>query len=258
MDGIYRIVNIKNGKFYLGSSKNIKKRWYQHKSHLRGNTHHSIHLQRAWNKYGEESFKFEIMYETKNLQEEEQKLLDELKPWDPSIGYNVSKYQSGGDLISYHPNIEEIKQKKREKGKDWWNSLTKEEKKEYSQRYERESNPNWQGGKTYFVCPKCGKETRTTSNVSRKTCYTCRVRTGKYNPFYGRTHSEETKKKLSKIHSERGNSTNVQKIQVEVGGVIYSSMSVAAKELGCAVATIRNRIENPKFPDYKIIQPSEL
>ena len=61
-------MNMTNGKYYLGSSKNIKGRWQDHKKHLRGGYHHSVALQRAWDKYGELSFKFSILEEVpKNI-----------------------------------------------------------------------------------------------------------------------------------------------------------------------------------------------
>lgn len=51
--GIYYITNTINGKFYVGSSKNIKKRWARHIRDLNNNNHHNIYLQRSCNKYGD-------------------------------------------------------------------------------------------------------------------------------------------------------------------------------------------------------------
>ena len=59
--GIYQIKNIENGKLYIGSTKNIRKRHIQHFSDLRTNRHHCIYLQRAFNIHGEDKFKFEII-----------------------------------------------------------------------------------------------------------------------------------------------------------------------------------------------------
>jgi len=56
--GIYKILNNINGKFYIGSTKNFNKRWVSHKYLLRLNKHENKHLQYAWNKYGEEHFQF--------------------------------------------------------------------------------------------------------------------------------------------------------------------------------------------------------
>lgn len=59
--GVYSITNIKNGKVYIGSSKNIKERWWQHKYELKLNKHSNEHLQRSYNKYGEDAFKFQVI-----------------------------------------------------------------------------------------------------------------------------------------------------------------------------------------------------
>ena len=61
MQGIYKITNISNDKVYIGQAVNIKARFSKHKWALRNNKHHSILLQRSWNKHGEEAFKFEII-----------------------------------------------------------------------------------------------------------------------------------------------------------------------------------------------------
>lgn len=58
--GVYRIVNRENSKFYVGSSKRMGRRAWTHLSHLRSGKHHCIALQRAFDKYGEGAFRFEI------------------------------------------------------------------------------------------------------------------------------------------------------------------------------------------------------
>lgn len=59
--GIYQILNKNNGKRYIGSSNNIKLRFYHHKNLLRKNAHHSKHLQASWDKNGEFVFDFNIV-----------------------------------------------------------------------------------------------------------------------------------------------------------------------------------------------------
>lgn len=58
---IYRITNMANGKFYVGSADSFARREWQHKYYLRRNEHKNPHLQSAWNKYGEEMFVFELV-----------------------------------------------------------------------------------------------------------------------------------------------------------------------------------------------------
>lgn len=60
---IYKIRNIVNQKFYVGSTINTKERFRTHRNRLRKGKHHAKHLQAAWNKYGEECFIFEIVEE---------------------------------------------------------------------------------------------------------------------------------------------------------------------------------------------------
>ena len=61
ISGIYKIENIKSKKVYIGQSVNIYKRWNKHTSLLNKNLHPNIYLQNAWNKYGKQNFKFEII-----------------------------------------------------------------------------------------------------------------------------------------------------------------------------------------------------
>lgn len=56
--GIYEIKNLANGKRYVGSAVNFKRRWYMHRYHLRRGDHWSSHLQATWDKYGEDQFEF--------------------------------------------------------------------------------------------------------------------------------------------------------------------------------------------------------
>ena len=61
MVGIYKITNIKNGKYYIGSSKDIINRLSKHFSELKSDSHRNKHLQSSYNKYGLDSFKSEII-----------------------------------------------------------------------------------------------------------------------------------------------------------------------------------------------------
>jgi group I intron endonuclease len=76
--GIYIIVNIKSKKVYLGQSQNIRTRWITHKRSLQAGTHYNLYLQRAWLKYGAESFKFQVLEycPVEQLDEREQHFLD--------------------------------------------------------------------------------------------------------------------------------------------------------------------------------------
>lgn len=60
--GVYRIRNLINSKFYIGSTSwDFKKRWRTHRNQLLKNRHDNPHLQYSWNKHGEANFKFEVV-----------------------------------------------------------------------------------------------------------------------------------------------------------------------------------------------------
>lgn len=90
---IYKIINIQNAKFYIGSSTVLTARWRKHTRDLRANKHHCPHLQSAWNKYGEDSFVFRVV-EVVELQEQlaaaEQRWLNEHH--GQKHCYNFAKY----------------------------------------------------------------------------------------------------------------------------------------------------------------------
>lgn len=96
--GIYQICNRINGKIYIGSAVNIKKRWHLHLHRLRNNIHHNSHLQNAWNKYGEENFEFEVIeyWEPEFLVSFEQWWINMLKP-----EYNIRKIARSNFGIKY-------------------------------------------------------------------------------------------------------------------------------------------------------------
>ena len=91
--GIYAIRNTVNNKHYVGSAVYLTQRFCDHKKRLRARKHHSIKLQRAWNKHGEESFSFEVLQlvqEKKELIATEQEWIDRLNAAGRRSGYNVS------------------------------------------------------------------------------------------------------------------------------------------------------------------------
>ena len=93
ISGIYKITCRPTGKFYIGSSVDIETRWRGHKSRLSRNIHANIYLQRAWNKYGENNFKFETIEITKSdlLKENELKWFKITNCCNNKFGFNIHK-----------------------------------------------------------------------------------------------------------------------------------------------------------------------
>lgn len=235
LSGVYQIVNIVNGHMYIGSSKNILKRWKRHIWALSNKRHHSIYLQRAYNLYPKESFEFSVIKEVdkSKLFEYEEYYINKLRP-----EYNLGSV-GGGDTISNHPNLENIKKKHKERAKARYAAMSQEDKEKFLSYYSKkgDKNPNWKGGITnQKQCLKCG------CNIScyAQTCRQCQDMYGDKNPFYGKTHSDETKEKIrqSKIGKKPSNSK-----QITINGITYKSQSDAARALGVVPAMITYRIK---------------
>jgi len=86
--GIYMITCLANNKIYIGQSKGLRERLYQHKYYLKNNTSHHPLLQEDWNKYNENDFKFEVLEITDNLDEREQFYISKYDSFNN--GYNTT------------------------------------------------------------------------------------------------------------------------------------------------------------------------
>jgi len=99
--GIYKIESkLKPERVYTGSAVNMKQRWIRHLSDLKLNKHHSIKLQRHYNKYGQSDLIFIIieLCFPEFLTAREQYYINKLKPYfnickiaGSSLGRNVSE-----------------------------------------------------------------------------------------------------------------------------------------------------------------------
>lgn len=94
--GIYSITQISSGKRYIGSTyRNFYDRFCSHKAALRRGRHSSILLQRAWDKYGESDFKFEVLeVSDADLGKRELEYIKLYKSYDPKFGFNISRETS--------------------------------------------------------------------------------------------------------------------------------------------------------------------
>lgn len=101
--GIYKIINKIDGKYYVGSSHDIlgkTGRFNRHTKDLMNKKHHSIFLQRAWDKYGQENFEFIVIENIENktdLLSKEQYYLN-LAEKEKDMCYNMRFNVSGGNL----------------------------------------------------------------------------------------------------------------------------------------------------------------
>ena len=251
MQGIYCIENKINGRKYYGSSVYVEERMIRHLKELRAKRHHNIFLSRAFEKYGEENFNFYIVEET-HYSDRDHLLQLEQKYIDENVGgYNMAP-ANGGDLLTNHPNKEDIIRRATESNKKRNSELSEEEHRKKFVKY-GEDNPNWRnGGVCRKKCPICN-EVRIESKY--KTCANCRDRTGENNPFYGKKHSEESLNKMRESQNERYK--NVPKLdpseydftfKYEItypdGSVkeIFGAEAIA-KEFNCSITNVMLTIE---------------
>lgn len=132
MRGIYKIECLTTGVIYIGStSVSFAKRWRKHKQRLRYNYHENSYLQNAWNKYGEEDFKFsklEVLNDMTEIEikEHEAYWLSQYFSKGKDYCFNLSDHTNGGNTVkseeirrklsdsikaSYTPELREIRRK---------------------------------------------------------------------------------------------------------------------------------------------------
>lgn len=95
--GVYQILNIVTNDFYVGSTAwDFKRRWKIHQRQLKSNQHPNQHLQHAWNKYGGQNFRLDILEKCPPSQclLREQHYLNTLHP-----SYNILKV--AGSVLGY-------------------------------------------------------------------------------------------------------------------------------------------------------------
>jgi len=88
ISGIYQICNNENGKVYIGSAVNLKRRMACHFSKLKEGDHHNRYLQHAWNKSRGQGFFFGVLEYVKKINQliiREQYYIDTIRP-----EYNIS------------------------------------------------------------------------------------------------------------------------------------------------------------------------
>ena len=158
MIGIYKITNKINNKVYIGQSVNIKRRW---KDHIRGNKKCVSLIHSAINKYGVDSFDFEVLFEFNKVNYDLMNILEiaYIKYFN-SLSPNGYNLDSGGknkipsdetrkkisentriamidvdytNIINANRNNINIDRRK-ESLKEYYNNMTSDEKEELSNR----------------------------------------------------------------------------------------------------------------------------
>ena len=166
--GIYCLTNKVNNKKYFGQTIDLERR---EKEYFNYGYFHNDHLKRAFNKYGKENFKFEIIKvcKEKYLDRFEKLYIRIYDTMNKNKGYNK---ESGGNLNKH---------------------LSDETRKKISESLSGENHPDCFGKNNNFYGKKHTPESRKKMSEAQS---------GENNGFYGKHHSDESKKKIG--DSNRG------------------------------------------------------
>ncbi len=272
---VYEIKNNLNGKIYIGQYSGSNFDSYFGSGKL---------IKAAIQKYGLENFTKSVLEECTNKEELNSREVYWIKERSAiENGYNLTEGGTGGDTSSFI-NYTDLKylEKKSKITKQYWDSLSAEEREERSikvrgqyngmfgkegywkgkqkppelieksminrRSYNGASNPNWKGGISNSTCEVCDK--KISQSATRCMEHIKYERNGSDNPFFGKQHSEETKKILSE---KRKGKKPTNMTQVQIYDIVYESLAEASRQTGIPSPTILWRInsKNKKYENYQ-------
>jgi group I intron endonuclease len=217
--GVYEITNNVNGKRYVGSSVNIKKRWSQHKCMLRRGNHRNPYLQNAYNKYGADAFRYSILVYTEPM--------DGVRLENILLKTGAYEYNIGADAT-----------------KPWLG-------KKRSDKTNRKISEALRGPKSPMYGKQFSEITRNKISAARmgirfseehksKLSTARSKRTGEKSSFYGGRHTEETKMKISGSRRIKFSETKLKRmLELRERGYSYSKI---AEMVDSNFGTVRRRI----------------
>ena len=221
--GIYQIRNLVNDKRYVGSSIDIKKRKREHFNTLKSCRHRNSHLQRAWNKYGENAFIFEVLFTCVPSMciNYEQQVMDQ---WNPEYNMNPT---AGSNLGRKFGDETKDKLRKINTGK----KHTKETKDKMS----RAHMGMVASDKTKAKISKAALGRKVSTKTKEKLSDAAAGNTH----WLGRKHTEETKIKISETKRKRRNSQGSKNPRAKLSELdvyeirrLYSTGKVTRKVIG--------------------------
>ena len=141
ISGIYKITNTVTGKFYIGSSKNVKHRWADHKCQSIWKKCPNNPMYMDMMKHGTDKFAFEILAEVEadKLKEKEQQFIKTLKPTyndRNAKGLDVERKKEYNKEYQKSDKYKEYQ--KSDKRKEYMKEYQKSDKrKEYQKEYQK-------------------------------------------------------------------------------------------------------------------------
>jgi group I intron endonuclease len=184
--GIYGIRNTANGKWLVGSSVDIRRRWKEHRNRADSKRHDNPHFQRAWEQYGCDAFEFLVL----ELCAADMLILRE----DAHMGYyNSMDKRFGYNMASANKMCitDAVRQHMSESGKG--RKFSEEHKRKIAiasakHRHTPETRMKLSLMRRGKKMPKWSEESRRRHSLLFK---------GSNNPMFGKRVTEETRKKMS-------------------------------------------------------------
>lgn len=249
---VYKLTFSGTNKVYIGQTKSLENRFSQHKRALQGGYHINSDMQKYYsNNSCDMSLEvIDVLEDKSSADSFEEKLIEE----NYTSIFNISKNSGGGDILSYHPNLDEIKEKLK-----CSNAKARQEGRLVTEPKFGKDNPNYKHGKRSkefienLVCKTCLVEPVKSVDASCKDCWATKHKEtfkGESNPFFNKQHSDEVKVTISNKFKERERLGLTNSKVVIVDGVEYCSFSEAGRSLGISKELVRSRVKSKNFSNY--------
>lgn len=140
ISAVYKVTNTITNDFYIGSSKDVKKRWREHKCPSTWKKYPNNPMYQDMQKFGVDNFTFEILAEVgiEELKKIEQQFIEALKPIYNKInanGWDVERYKETKKEYNKEYHKEYKKSNKYKEYNKEYRNVHKEYQKEYQKKY---------------------------------------------------------------------------------------------------------------------------
>lgn len=257
---VYIFYITSNGYFYIGSSGDFNRRISRHLRELKDGTHHNLNLLNAWNKSDKNFFITTIETTTREeaFRLEEEMIKRAFNSTRKQLLCNIGLNSIAGDLLSDHPNRNDIISRITEKVRLSYSSMSSIQRKS---KFGRSGDKNGMFGKKHSEETKNKISLRMTGhsfNTGRKLSADHiakiserqKLRVGSKNSFFGKFHRDETKDRIRQANKGKM-PTNVRKILTDSG--IFNSCADAARFYSISQGLVTYRIKSKKYPNWKYI-----
>lgn len=259
--GVYRIKSMSTGMVYFGSAENMVVRRSTHLRDLRQGKHHNRPLQELYDLHGEQDLRFFVVkryVDVADARDHEQRLIRNNRY--ANVMLNISLGVNGGDNYTRHHDKPGVIKRRQESIRKTVDAMSPEER---QASWGRAGEDNGMFGMTHTAEVKEQLAALTRGNqrarggkwsaeARAQLSAFASTRTGEANSFYGKKHSEETKKRQSEIKKAAGRKPR-NRLRVSINGVEYDSLDDAAKGEGVSVYYIRKWLQSDDYPECKYL-----